>query len=132
MEELHNRSTEKRVLLTLDSKTEDTIYLKLLRADFHGAHITVIHSKINSYIGLEGIIINESLKTFKIITQQHRILTLLKPEVVMQIRTADKFYALNGNCLVYRSIDRSKIKFKNRKPEEINLQFMGELLKDSD
>lgn len=60
------------------SKNDDSIYLKLLRADYHGALVTVIKSSIDSYIGLTGIIINESLKTFKIIGSDHRIRTLLK------------------------------------------------------
>ena len=44
--------------LTKNDKTEDSTSLKLMRADYHGAEITVVHSKINSYIGLCGLIIN--------------------------------------------------------------------------
>lgn len=52
--------------------------MKLLRADFHGAFMTILHSGIDSYIGLEGLIINESLKTYKIITKNNKILVILK------------------------------------------------------
>lgn len=40
------------------SKTEEAVSLKLMRADFHGAEIVVVHSRIDSYIGLEGMIIS--------------------------------------------------------------------------
>jgi ribonuclease P protein subunit POP4 len=102
-----------------------------MRADYHGAEITVVHSQVDSYIGLQGIIINESLKTFKIITPQHRTLTLLKPQVVLQFQIGEKYYLLNGNCLSYRATDRSKVKFKSKKPEAINLSFLTGFLNDS-
>jgi ribonuclease P protein subunit POP4 len=108
-----------------NSKNEDSIYLKLLRADYHGAEIIVIQSPIDSYIGLTGIIINESLKTFKIIGQDNRIRTLLKNDIIFQVKIMEKYYSVNGNCLIFRSVDRAKHKFKHRQAEKVNLKFMG-------
>ena len=58
MEILHCRFNQKWVYSLIFSKTEEAINLKLLRADYHGTEITVVHSKIDSYIGLQGIVIN--------------------------------------------------------------------------
>lgn len=102
-------------MMIIYSKNQDSIYLKLLRSDFHGAQILVLHSPIDSYIGLKGIIISETLKTFKIITEQNKMLMILKETIVFQIQISSKFYVVNGNCLIFRSTDRSKHKFKTRK-----------------
>jgi len=93
----------------------------MLRADFHGALIKVVHSRVDSYIGLQGIIINESLKTFKIITTDNKVLVLLKNELIFHVEAANKNFIINGNSLVLRSVDRSKQKFKAKKAERINL-----------
>lgn len=124
MAKLCQRPPQKRVKLPIFSKIEDSVYLKLLRADFHGAPITVVHSKVDSYIGLQGIVINETLRTFKVVSPQDKKLTLIKDEIVFQVEVEGRFFILNGNCLVYRSIDRTKVKFKHRKAEPMNSQFL--------
>ncbi len=49
------------------------------------------------------------------------MLTLLKNEIIMQLEIDGHYYVVNGNCLIYRPVDRTKIKFKNRKAEKINM-----------
>lgn len=85
-----SRAVEKlccRTLIVVDPscRTADDPELKLLRADYHGASIKIIHSPITTYIGLEGIIINESLKTFKLIKRNNQIITLLKNAIVFEL-----------------------------------------------
>ena len=42
--------------------------LKILRADFHGSRIEVLESKVQSYEGIRGIVIKETLRSFVLIT----------------------------------------------------------------
>jgi len=42
-------------------------------------------------------------------------MTILKEEAVFQVKIMEKYYSMNGNCLIYRSIDRMKHKFKFKK-----------------
>lgn len=44
----------------------------ILRADYHGALIKVIQSKAPQMVGIEGIVIQETTNTFKIITPQDK------------------------------------------------------------
>ncbi|KAF7244706.1 Ribonuclease P protein subunit p29 [Varanus komodoensis] len=46
---------------------------KLLKADFHGALVTVSKSKCPSYVGLTGIILQEMKHVFKIITKEDKL-----------------------------------------------------------
>jgi hypothetical protein len=44
----------------------------------------------------------------------------------------EKYYIVNGNCLIFRSTDRAKHKFKHKQAENINLKLMDAFLDDSD
>lgn len=50
---------------------------------------------------------------------------LLKNEIIFQVQILEKFFAINGNNLIFRSTDRAKHKFKIRKADKINLDFIG-------
>ncbi|XP_056135031.1 ribonuclease P protein subunit p29 isoform X2 [Lampris incognitus] len=50
-----------------------SIQQKLLKADFHGAIITVVRSKCPSYVGTTGILVQEFKHVFKIITKEDRM-----------------------------------------------------------
>uniref|UniRef100_A0A8C1K9I4 Ribonuclease P protein subunit p29 n=1 Tax=Cyprinus carpio TaxID=7962 RepID=A0A8C1K9I4_CYPCA len=61
------------------------IQQKLLKADFHGAVLTVTTSKCPSYVGLTGILIQELKHVFKIITKEDKL------NSVFSVRSAKKF-----------------------------------------
>nr|XP_020469391.1 ribonuclease P protein subunit p29 isoform X2 [Monopterus albus] len=46
---------------------------RLLKADFHGAIITVVRSKCPSYVGTTGILVQEFKHVFKIITKEDKV-----------------------------------------------------------
>ncbi|KAM7423530.1 hypothetical protein PAMA_000061 [Pampus argenteus] len=46
---------------------------KLLKADFHGAIISVVRSKCPSYVGTTGILVQEFKHVFKIITKEDKL-----------------------------------------------------------
>lgn len=43
----------------------------MVKADYHGAIIKVIQSKTPELVGIEGIVLQESMNTFKIITKEN-------------------------------------------------------------
>uniref|UniRef100_A0A8C0Q8Q1 Ribonuclease P protein subunit p29 n=1 Tax=Canis lupus familiaris TaxID=9615 RepID=A0A8C0Q8Q1_CANLF len=49
------------------------IQAKLLKADLHGALISVTKSKCPSYVGVTGILLQETKHVFKIITKEDRL-----------------------------------------------------------
>ncbi|KAF7722683.1 RNase P/RNase MRP complex subunit [Apophysomyces ossiformis] len=46
---------------------------KLLKADFHGSILTVTRSTNPSYVGSTGIVVQETLNLFKIVTKDNRL-----------------------------------------------------------
>lgn len=46
---------------------------KLIKADFHGAPFTVIQSTNPSYVGTSGLVVQETLSMFKIITRDNKL-----------------------------------------------------------
>lgn len=46
---------------------------RLLKADFHGSCLTIQRSKCPSYVGVSGIVLQETRNTFKIITQEDQV-----------------------------------------------------------
>ncbi len=58
---------------------------KLLKADFHGAHLTVIRARDTGLIGLSGIVVHETATTFKIVTPTHGFKSLPKRNAVFTV-----------------------------------------------
>lgn len=58
---------------SLLDKGEANFEQKLIKADFHGAPFTVIQSTNPSYVGVSGIVIQETLSMFKIITKENKL-----------------------------------------------------------
>ena len=46
---------------------------KMMKADLHGAIITVQRSKCASYVGTSGIVLKESRNMFKLITTENKV-----------------------------------------------------------
>lgn len=49
------------------------IYQKLLRADYHGCMIVVASSDCSSYVGLRGIVVQETRNVFRLITEENKV-----------------------------------------------------------
>jgi RNase P/RNase MRP subunit p29 len=54
----------------------------LVKADFSGAKVTVIHSNFPGVEGITGIITRETSRTFVIITEQNEIKRLIKEATI--------------------------------------------------
>jgi len=87
---------------------------KLVKADYHGAIMTVVRSKCHSYIGVTGIMIQETENVFKIITEQNKLKFIPKAASVFSFRVRDEVYTIYGNHIRYRASERAAKKFKSK------------------
>ncbi|KAI7899787.1 Rof/RNase P-like protein [Cokeromyces recurvatus] len=87
---------------------------KLIKADFHGATMTVIQSTNPSYVGVSGIVIQETMSMFKIITKENKLKQIPKNTSYFNIyiQEKDKTYTLYGPQFVARPAERASKKFK--------------------
>ncbi|KAG8944402.1 hypothetical protein FRC04_001982 [Tulasnella sp. 424] len=84
--ELLNLQKQPENLKTPPTLNVPTAHAKLVKADFHGAIITVKDSKSPSLIGQSGIVVHESENTFKIITQRNKFKVIPKRNSIFTFR----------------------------------------------
>lgn len=88
------------------------IQAKLLKADLHGAVISVTKSKCLSYVGVTGILLQETKHVFKIITKEDRLKVIPKLNCVFAVETDGFVSYIYGSKFQLRSSERSAKKFK--------------------
>ncbi|XP_030059910.1 ribonuclease P protein subunit p29 [Microcaecilia unicolor] len=88
------------------------IQTKLLKADLHGSLVTVKKSKCPSYVGLSGIIVQETKHIFKIITKDDKLKAVPKCNTVFSVEVDDFISYIYGSRFQLRSSERSAKKFK--------------------
>ncbi|KAJ7985883.1 hypothetical protein DPEC_G00345080 [Dallia pectoralis] len=89
-----------------------TIQQRLLKADFHGAILTVVRSKCPSYVGTTGILVQEMKHVFKIITAQDKLKVIPKRNSVFAVEIDGFVSHIYGSKFELRSSERSAKKFK--------------------
>ncbi|XP_011492043.1 ribonuclease P protein subunit p29 isoform X3 [Oryzias latipes] len=85
---------------------------KLLKADLHGAIITVVRSKCPSYVGQSGILLQEFKHVFKIITREDRLKVIPKRNSVFSVEVNGFVSHIYGSRFEQRASERSAKKFK--------------------
>lgn len=88
------------------------IQTKLLKADLHGALVTVKKSKCPSYVGLSGIVLQEMKHVFKIITKDDKLKVIPKFNTVFSVEVDGFISYIYGSKFQFRSSERSAKKFK--------------------
>ncbi|XP_042524030.1 ribonuclease P protein subunit p29 isoform X1 [Dipodomys spectabilis] len=88
------------------------IQAKLLKADLHGAVISVTKSKCPSYVGLTGILLQETKHVFKIITREDQLKVIPKLNCVFTVEIDGFISYIYGSKFQLRSSERSAKKFK--------------------
>lgn len=93
----------------------DIIGDKFLKADLHGALIEVISATNKNTIGIKGILLLETKKTFNLISHDNSLKTILKQGTIFKINLPYGNICINliGNNFIFKSSERTKIKFKN-------------------
>ena len=90
----------------------ETVNQQLIKADFHGAEISVLASKCPSLVGLSGIIIQDTKNTFRICGKDNIIRTIPKDVVIMNIYLKEVKLEFFGKDLSIRPTERTMKKFK--------------------
>ncbi|XP_062822879.1 ribonuclease P protein subunit p29 [Anolis carolinensis] len=90
------------------------IQTKLLKADLHGALVTVTKSKCPSYVGITGFIVQETKHVFKIITKEDKLKIIPKFNNVFSIELDGFMSYIYGSRIQFRASERSAKKFKGR------------------
>ncbi|KAM7059527.1 ribonuclease P protein subunit p29 [Molossus nigricans] len=88
------------------------VQAKLLKADLHGAVIAVTKSKCPSYVGITGILLQETKHVFKIITKEDRLRVIPKLNCVFSVETDGFVSYIHGSKFQLRASERSAKKFK--------------------
>uniref|UniRef100_A0A8C3TI22 Ribonuclease P protein subunit p29 n=1 Tax=Chelydra serpentina TaxID=8475 RepID=A0A8C3TI22_CHESE len=88
------------------------IQAKLLKADLHGAIVTVTKSKCPSYVGITGIILQEMKHIFKIITKEDKLKVIPKINNVFSLEVDGFISHIYGSKFQLRASERSAKKFK--------------------
>ncbi|NP_001086097.1 POP4 homolog, ribonuclease P/MRP subunit L homeolog [Xenopus laevis] len=87
---------------------------KLLKADLHGALLTVAKSKCPSYVGLQGIILQETKHVFKFITKDDKLKIVPKLNCVFSVEIDGFISYIYGSKFQMRASERSAKKFKGK------------------
>ncbi|CAH2324278.1 ribonuclease P subunit p29 isoform X1 [Pelobates cultripes] len=90
------------------------IQSRILKADLHGALVMVSKSKCPSYVGLTGIILQETKHVFKIITKEDKLKVVPKLNCVFSMEIDGFISYIYGSKLQMRSSERSAKKFKSK------------------
>uniref|UniRef100_A0A3P8URR8 Ribonuclease P protein subunit p29 n=1 Tax=Cynoglossus semilaevis TaxID=244447 RepID=A0A3P8URR8_CYNSE len=88
---------------------------KFLKADFHGAIITVISSTCPSYVGTTGIVVQEFKHVFKLITKENKFKVIPKRNCVFSVEINGFVSHINGCMFEQRASERATKKFKVRR-----------------
>jgi ribonuclease P protein subunit POP4 len=88
--------------------------LKLIRADFHGALFVVSAAKNPALVGIKGIVIQETKNTFRLITQEDRVVTVSKVGTLFAFESEGSIFKLNGTQLSMTPQQRARTKPKVR------------------
>ncbi|XP_032710481.1 ribonuclease P protein subunit p29-like [Lontra canadensis] len=88
------------------------VQTKLLKANLHGALVSVTKSKCPSYVGVTGILVQETKHVFKILTKEDRLKVIRKINCVFAVKTNGFISYIYGSKFQIRSSERFNKKFK--------------------
>lgn len=89
--------------------------MSLFRMDLHGCKLKCVESRNPNFIGLQGIVVQETKNTFLLIKESNGLVTVPKRECKFEFRVNDNEYVINGANFLYTSQTRSKLKYKKKK-----------------
>lgn len=95
---------------------------RLAKADLHGSIVQVIKSVNPSLVGIQGMVLLETEKTFKICSKDNRTRTIVKQGTIFGLECTftrkggpqTYTFELHGNQLIGRAPDRAAKKYKFR------------------
>ncbi|GFO25407.1 ribonuclease p protein subunit p29-like [Plakobranchus ocellatus] len=89
-----------------------TLAQKMMKADLHGCPLTVRRSKCPGYVGVEGIVIQETRNMFTLICQDDKVRCIPKANSVFTTVLQNVVFTIHGNQFLVRPGERAAKKFK--------------------
>ncbi|XP_075263846.1 ribonuclease P protein subunit p29-like [Convolutriloba macropyga] len=86
--------------------------MRLYKCEFTGAVLIVSESKCFSYVGINGIVVQDLKKCFRIVTPENRLIIIPKTGSVFIIHHGNFEIRLRGEFLCNKSYERSRSKAK--------------------
>lgn len=111
---LHKLWCEYITDLLNDSSIREKGDAKIMRADWHGAHLHIIKTTCPTKIGLHGICIQETAEVFRIACEDNHVRTIAKRRTIFHIEINNRRFEIFGDHCAIRSAERSVRKFKNK------------------
>ncbi|KAJ2764233.1 RNase P/RNase MRP complex subunit [Coemansia nantahalensis] len=106
--------------LLADPKQRQQLLGKLIKADLHGARMSVVRSKCPNFVGCGGIVAQETKNTFKLITEDDRLVVTPKTGCVFGLELPSGHECLlYGDQFKYRASERASKKFKPRQTVDL-------------
>ncbi|KAI8917187.1 Rof/RNase P-like protein [Powellomyces hirtus] len=87
---------------------------RMLKADYHGAQLSVAKAKCPTFVGLSGIVVKETENMFIIVTPKDAVKTIPKKGTVFTFVANNKIFTLYGNQFCFRAGERAARKFKDK------------------
>jgi len=106
-------------LLQEEIKRKKSFVEKFVRADLHGCILHICKSKCPSYVGIGGIVVQETQRMFVVVTEENKVRNLPKKGSVFRSVLFGKQVTIFGNQFVVRPAERSCKKFKARPTIEL-------------
>ncbi|XP_053617701.1 ribonuclease P protein subunit p29 [Plodia interpunctella] len=97
----------------VNSKSWENYTQTIYKADFHGSRLLVARSKCPSYVGKSGICIMDTKNTFKIVSEDNKVITIPKKECVFEMMLKNFRFTIFGKHLCARPAERSTKKIKS-------------------
>ena len=72
-----------------------------------------MQSRCPSYVGLKGIVIQETQHVFRIVTEEDKVKTIPKAHSIFSLVVGDQLLSIYGNHFLMRSSKRATHKFKH-------------------
>lgn len=105
---------ELKNLKLIQNADKTHLYSKLLKADYHGCIMTVTRSKCPSYIGVSGILLQETRNVMRFMMKNNVLKTIPKFNSVFTFEVDGFTFTIYGNQFRVKSSERAVKKFKSK------------------
>ncbi|XP_030835484.1 ribonuclease P protein subunit p29 [Strongylocentrotus purpuratus] len=102
-----------------EMKNKNMLESRLLKCELHGCILTVTRSKCPAYVGISGILLQETRNTFKVITKENKMKTIPKSQCWFMFTIDQYAITIYGQHFCQRSSMRAAKKFKAKTTIEL-------------
>jgi len=95
---------------------QDSLQMKICRADLHGALVKITLASNPNHVGIEGIIALETRHTVQIISKDNKVRIIPKKDSSFTFKIADYVFTLPGSSIDSKPGERITKKLKQRVP----------------